>query len=134
MLVLSMHRAGSEDVRGSGGSGLRGDQHRGGPAEGPRRENRQPAAARLRPRPVCSDSARHRRENGSRVCSKPGLHQPEDHHPAQRNTRSHRVPHLRHQTKNLEPRVPLFSTVNRRFIIRTLCLAPVYFTCTLIRL
>lgn len=108
LFVLSVHRAGSEDVRGSGGSGLRGDQHRGGPAESPRRENRLPAAAGLRPRLLRSDGARRRGESTSHLCSGPDLRQPEDHHPAQRNPRPHRVPHLRHQTQNLELTVIYF--------------------------
>lgn len=134
VFLLSMHRAGSEDLRGPCRSGLQGDQHLGGPAESPRRANRLPVAAWLWPRTLRSDWARRHRDNSSHLCSKPGLHHHEDHHPAQRYTRSHRVPDLRYQTKKLKLRTnsALFSpAVNgTRFIICT----PVYFLCTLIRL
>ena len=130
LFVLSVHRAGPEDVRGSGGSGLWGDQHRGGPAESPRRENRLPAAARLRPRPLCSDGARRRWENRSG----PDLRQPEDHHPTQRDPRPHRVPHLRHQTQNLELTVIYFHQQFNRMWFIICFLAAVCSLCTLIRL
>lgn len=99
VLLLPVYRAGPADVRGARRSGLRGNQHPGSPAQGPRRPNRLPAVARLRPRV--------RRSSGERA-SKPNLRLPEDHHAPQRNARSHRVPHLRHQTQDLKLGVILF--------------------------
>lgn len=86
VLLLPVHRAGPEDVRGVDGSWFWRAQHAGGPAAGPRREDHLPAAARLR-----------RRRRGAVSETR----RPEDHHPAQRDAGTHGVPHLRHQTQNM---------------------------------
>lgn len=119
VLLLSMYRAGSEDMRCAGRTGFWGDQHLRGPAAGPRRANPLPAAARLWSRALRSDPAWRTRENSSHRSTKPDLRHPEDHHPAQRSTRSHRVLDLRYQTKNLKFRTnsALFSLpVNRTWV------------------
>uniref|UniRef100_A0AAQ4NXJ6 tRNA (adenine(58)-N(1))-methyltransferase n=1 Tax=Gasterosteus aculeatus aculeatus TaxID=481459 RepID=A0AAQ4NXJ6_GASAC len=95
----AMKRQGPEDVRGVGRGGLRGDQHPGGPAEGPRRADRLPAAARLRRRPLRSDRRRRCRPHRDQASDPRRL---EDHHPAQRDARSHGVPDLRLQTQDLK--------------------------------
>lgn len=119
VLLLSMYRAGSEDMRCPGRTGFRGDQHPRGPAAGPRRANPLPAAARLWSRACCSDPAWRNGENSSRRSTKPDPRHPEDHHPAQRSTRSHGVLDLRYQTKNLKCRANsalLSPPVNRTWV------------------
>lgn len=96
VLLLSMHRASSENMRGVAGSGLRRHQHHGGAAERVRCPNCLSTAARFRPR------SRNHRGGDSRCSSEPRLHLTEDHHAAQRNARPHGVPYFCYQTKNLK--------------------------------
>lgn len=119
VLLLSMYRAGSEDLRCPGRTGFWGDQHLRGPAAGPRRANPLAAAARLWPRALRSDPAWRSGENSSHRSTETDLSHPKDHHPAQRSTRSHGVLDLRYQTKNLKCRTnsALFSPpVNRTWV------------------
>lgn len=119
VLLFSMYRAGSEDLRCPGRAGFWGDQHLRGPAAGPWRANCLPAAARLWSWALRSDPAWRNGENSSHHSAKPDLRHPEDHHPAQRSTRSHGVLDLRYQTKNLKCRTnsALFSPpVNRTWV------------------
>lgn len=111
VLLLSMYRAGSEDMRCPGRTGFWGDQHPRGPAAGPRRANPLPAAARLWSRALRSDPVWRNGENSSHRGTKPDLRHPEDHHPAQRSARSHGVLDLRYQAENLNFRTSsaLFS-------------------------